>query len=81
MLAIPGRTMYNWPYEARRKVLNHNYLELTHDIAGIPQGDYQAYFYPTGEEKLWAEHEDKRINPSCKPVILWSLAGSSVHKT
>jgi len=81
MLAIPGRTMYNWPYEARRKVLNHNYLELTHDIAGIPQGDYQAYFYPTNEEKKWSEYEDKRINPSCKPVILWSLAGSSVHKT
>lgn len=76
-LALPGRANHRWPLEIRQKYLNKNYLEFAHELAGIPYKPAQK-FYPTLEEKAWARKErDKNKGP----VILWSLAGSGVHKT
>jgi ADP-heptose:LPS heptosyltransferase/predicted SAM-dependent methyltransferase len=77
LLAIPGRTNHSWSYEARHKNFNKNYLELTHEIAGVPY-DFGQKFYPTEEEKAWARKEKKAMGGY---VIMWSLAGSSVHKS
>lgn len=80
LLALPGRTMYDWPAVARNFMLDRNYLEMTHMIADIPMGNYQPHFFPNGEEEVWAAEIEKTINPGKRPVIAWSLAGSSVHK-
>lgn len=81
LLAMPGRTAYYWPVEARRAMLDVNYLEMTHEIAQVPKGEYFAHFFPTAEEMDWSDQMRETVNPGHKPLIVWSLAGSSVHKT
>lgn len=77
LLAYPGRAPHEWPQALRHKLMNRNYLEFMHDIAELPQRDYAPLFYSTDAEKAWAREEKARIGGR---VILWSLAGSSVHK-
>ena len=57
---------------------NKNYMEHTHDIAGVPH-KFTPKFYPTKSEMKWAKDTKRRIKT--KNIILWSLSGSSVHKT
>ena len=76
-LAMPGRTQAMWPPAVRHKMMNGNYVEHQHLLAGIPH-DPVIKFYSTKEEKAWAKLQRSRMG---KFVILWSLAGSSVHKT
>jgi ADP-heptose:LPS heptosyltransferase/predicted SAM-dependent methyltransferase len=76
-LAMPGRTHHNFPPALRHKLMNHNYVEVQHDIAGLPH-EPNIRFYATPEEKAWAAKQRAKM---CSVVVLWSLAGSSVHKT
>jgi len=78
LLSMPGRTLHYFPPKLRHELMNHNYLELQHKIAGVPFA-LLSKFYATPEEKQWARKELDRAGKG--PVILWSLAGSSVHKT
>ena len=78
LLAIPGRTVHFWAKEARHRVCNANYLEVTHDIAGVAH-DYSQHFYPTEEELRWAENERKSMGGNL--IVCFSLNGSSVHKS
>jgi ADP-heptose:LPS heptosyltransferase/predicted SAM-dependent methyltransferase len=77
LLALPGRSNHRWPQPLRHKYLNHNYLEFTHELSGV-DGELRQRFYPTAEERAWARTQRDRMG---KFVIMWSLAGSSVHKT
>lgn len=77
LLALPGRTVHYWSKEARHKVCNVNYLELTHTIAGVDEV-YNARFYPTHEEKEWAFKELANIGGNL--TVCFSLNGSSLHK-
>jgi ADP-heptose:LPS heptosyltransferase/predicted SAM-dependent methyltransferase len=77
-LALPNRSQHLWPPALRHKMMNANYLEFQHDLAGLPH-DPQIKFYPTIEERHWAE--ETRHKMRAELVIMWSLAGSSVHKT
>jgi ADP-heptose:LPS heptosyltransferase/predicted SAM-dependent methyltransferase len=74
LLALPDRLQHNYPPETRRKLFGVNYLERTHDIAGVPH-NINPRFYPTAEEKDWA----KRLVKD-RPVIAWAINGSSIHK-
>lgn len=76
LLAAPGRTNWEWPNEVRAKYMDRNYLEWTHELAGVPP-PYRPKFYSTLEERAWAR---KTANQFGKRNILWSLAGSSGHK-
>jgi ADP-heptose:LPS heptosyltransferase len=76
LLAMPDRVQFRWSKELRHKWMNKNYLEMTHDIAGLPH-KFNPRFYPTEEEKQWAIEKRKEIGP----CIVWSLSGSSVHKS
>lgn len=78
LLALKGRIQADWPHALRHEMLDKNYLEFAHKLAGLPF-EFHQKFYSTGEEKAWAKKERQKIGGS--PVILWSLAGSSVHKT
>lgn len=77
LLASPGHTNYEWPNEMRAKYMNVNYLEFTHDIAQVPP-PYQPRFYSTLDERAWARRQAQQFG---RRNILWSLSGSSVHKT
>lgn len=78
LLALPGRANHGWPHAVRHKYLNRNYLEWTHELAGVPfKPGEGAVFYPTEYERLWAKSERKKMGPF---VVLWSLAGSAGHK-
>lgn len=80
LLALPGRTSYRWSKSARHMHMNHNYLEMVHAIAEVPE-PFNAFFYPTKEERKASQKQAEIISPNNEPIILWSLAGSSVHKT
>lgn len=76
-LALPGRTQHGWTPLVRHKHMNMNYVEFQHQLAGVPH-EPKIKFYATNEEKAWARLQRERMGDF---VILWSLAGSSVHKT
>ena len=76
LLAMPGRSNHEWPQEVRHAMMNVNYLEFTHDIAQVPYV-FKGRFHPTDQEKTWAKRERAKLGNF---VIMWPLAGSSVHK-
>ena len=78
LLSTPDRSMHAWPHELRHALLDVNYLEVTHAVAGIPFPPKQK-FYPTEIERAWARKERQKMGGS--KVILWTLSGSSIHKT
>lgn len=78
LLAMPGRANHVWAPLVRHKRLNENYVAFQHELAGVPH-DPQIKFYPTELERQWAAKTRKSMGKG--PVVMWSLAGSAVHKT
>lgn len=78
MLAMPDRMPYQWSTEARHAYMNGNYLEHTHRIAGVKFDKPLMRFVATDEEKAWAAKEKAKLAGA--PLIMWVLAGSSIHK-
>lgn len=76
-LAMQDRAIGKFPHGARHKLLNFNYVEMTHAIAEVPY-EFSQKFYATPEEKEWAKRERAKLGGSY--VVMWPLAGSSVHK-
>jgi ADP-heptose:LPS heptosyltransferase/predicted SAM-dependent methyltransferase len=76
-LAMPGRTQHGWSPLIRHKYMNENYLEFQHMMAGVPHKP-EVKFFATLEEKAWAKKIRARMSDF---VIVFSLAGSAVHKT
>lgn len=76
-LSLPGRTAHTWPKAVRDKMLNFNYMEHVHLLADVPL-PCQPRFFASQEEKRWAESETRKMGGR---VVLWCLAGSSLHKT
>jgi ADP-heptose:LPS heptosyltransferase len=77
LLTMRERSAGRWPHSMRHKYLNQNYLQFHADIAEVPF-EPVIKFYSTTEEREWAKAERQKLGNSF--VILWSLAGSSVHK-
>lgn len=77
-LAMPGRASHNWLPAVREKYMNTNYLEFQHEMAGVPHKP-QVKFYATPEERAWAKEQRNKMGKG--PIVMWSLAGSAVHKT
>lgn len=78
LLPTPDRSIHGWPHALRHALLDVNYLEVVHAVAEVPFPIRQK-FYATEEEKTWAKRE--RLKMGGSKVILWTLSGSSVHKT
>ena len=79
LLAMPDRVEAMWwTKEARHAHMNQNYVEFVHKIAGVPFDGPKTRFVPTAEEEKWAKEQAK--NSAGAPLIMWVLAGSSVHK-
>ena len=76
LLPMKWSMTFHWPHEMRHRHLNKNYMEYIHGIAEVPLPS-RTKFYPTAEERAWAQQEYSRIGGR---VILCVLAGSGVHK-
>lgn len=91
LICLPGRAKFEFPKDARHKLCNFNYHEFMCDLAEMPL-HAEHHFYPTDEERAWAENRVKEIGQQQNPdwvigkkwvkpfVVLWALAGSGVHK-
>lgn len=77
LLTLKERSSGRWPHSMRNKYLNVNYLQFHADLAEVPF-EPVVKFYSTEEERAWAKRERQKLGDSC--LIMWSLAGSSVHK-
>jgi len=77
LLSLPGRPNHSWPMNLRRKMMDVSYTDFTHDLADVPR-DPKPMFYATAEEKAWAKKERSKFGGEM--LIMYSLAGSSVHK-
>lgn len=77
-LAIDTRPNYWWSHDVRHKYLNGNYLQFQHEVAGVPYQKPMIRFYSTRDEETEALALKYKLGG--KPVILWTLAGSSIHK-
>ena len=81
LLSIPGKTPHQWSPAARHRYMNHNYVELSHEIAGVPHKP-AVRFFPRESERVWAKAERARLlGRDGQLLVCWALAGSSVHKT
>ena len=78
-LAMPGRTAHGWSPMMRHKRMNENYVAFQHELGGVEGHAPAVKFYATDEEKAWAKKTRAKMNAEF--VVMWSLAGSSVHKT
>lgn len=77
-LAMPGRVQHEWPPAVRHKMMNTNYLQHAHELAGVAD-DLNVRFFPTDEERRWAKETRSKM---AKTVVMWQLSGSSrMHKT
>jgi ADP-heptose:LPS heptosyltransferase/predicted SAM-dependent methyltransferase len=78
-LAMPNRINYHWPKEARHAVMNRNYTEILHSIAGVDyEGAPQMRFFATERESKWTRSQVKEFD--AEPLIMLVLAGSAIHK-
>ena len=75
---IAGSPRYELSKEELHEECNINYMEHTHDLAGVPH-EFLPKFYPTKKEKKWAKTTKKSETGNNK-VVLWCLSGSSCHK-
>lgn len=89
LLSVPGKSTHLWSPAARHALMNQNYLEMQHLIAGVPHVP-QVEFFPTETETAWARKERSQLlyGKSAHDafnlkgrLVLWALSGSSVHKT
>jgi SAM-dependent methyltransferase len=62
LLPSPGKIQYQWPLEARHATMNLNYLDMHHLVAEVPLFPKHQKFYPTDEEKTWANELRGRLN-------------------
>ena len=77
-LAWPTDTRYFWPDRVRRKVFAANYLELIHDLAGVPY-DFHHRSHASAEE-LEEARAWRRDNCGDEPMVVVAPSGSTAPK-
>lgn len=77
LVYFEDQVQFWWDDIARRALANANYLERTHDLAGVPH-DFAPGFFPTDAEKAWAKQMVDGW--SAKPLIGVVCAGSNMDK-
>lgn len=75
LLKMPSRGDYFLPDEQRRRLCAKSYLHYQQNAAAV-FGEYQPTFFPTLDEKKWADDIKNKLGD----FILIQLVGSSVHK-
>lgn len=75
LLPVEQYASFGWTQKARHRLCDINYMELMHDVAGVPW-NFHSRFYPSAEEEKWAKKEREKIGK----CVLWASSGSSIHK-
>lgn len=70
---------FHYPDDTRRRLFNVNYLERTHDIAGVPYAIDTRF--RALESEIRAAGEAKQRITGGRPLVLLALSGSAQHKT
>jgi ADP-heptose:LPS heptosyltransferase len=79
MLAfLPGQCQFQWPADIRRRLADKSYLEIVHDICGIPYSEIEPGFYPTDEEL--ADVRKVKANEVGEKCVAWVLTGTRFDK-
>lgn len=70
---------YNLPHEERHRRFNVNYYDRTLELAGFSQKGLNGELHFSKDEEAWG----KKLRAQYKDRfwVLWSLSGSSFHKT
>lgn len=71
-----AQTQFWWPAAARRKLADRSYLELAHDICGVPH-EFGPTFFPTDQEREQVAKTRQAIGGD---FIAWCLGGSRIDK-
>jgi ADP-heptose:LPS heptosyltransferase len=75
----PIQTQSTWSPQMRRQLANKSYIELAHDVVGVPY-TFGRTFFPTEEEVAKAKETIAALTPSKPHVIAWCLSGSRADK-
>jgi ADP-heptose:LPS heptosyltransferase/predicted SAM-dependent methyltransferase len=76
LLKTADQASFYWPAAVRRALCDRNYVELMHDVAGVPYRLEQR-FYSTAEEETWARATRAKFDGR---VVVLGNAGSTVPK-
>lgn len=76
---FPADTAFWWPFEYRRKMCGHSYLDAAHDVVDVPR-EFGPLFFPTEEEEADIASFRKRNNLNDKPLIAWVMGGTRIDK-
>lgn len=79
LLAVEGRPEFDLPHDERHSRYNKNYYDRQLELAGYSDTGKKGELYFTPAERGWANDIRKKYRG--KFLILWSLSGSSYHKT
>jgi len=80
LLAVEGQEDFNLSHEERHKRFNVNYYDRTMELGGYPDAKgFNGELFFSKYEHSWAQKF--RARHSNKFLVLWSLSGSSPHKT
>jgi len=71
------QTQYWWSDAMRRQLCGRSYLELVHDICGVPYTEINPNIYPTAAEQAQAVETKAKVGPRC---VGWVLTGSRIDK-
>jgi ADP-heptose:LPS heptosyltransferase/predicted SAM-dependent methyltransferase len=77
LLYHPGSNEFYLSHRLRHLYANRNYLEVVHEYADLPQGDYRQRFYPSAEEAAVARQRRAEIDG---PLVVIAPAGSGPVK-
>lgn len=78
LLPHQSSTEFYLPAKVRHKLMNHNYLDMVHDYAELPEGsENRQKFYATVNEVKWAKEFRDRLEG---PMVLLSPTGSGPFK-
>ncbi len=77
LLSLPGRPNHSWPMNLKRRMMDVNYMEFTHEIAGVDMPP-KPKFYVTPDELKWAKKEKAKFGGDM--LVMYPLAGSAIHK-
>lgn len=91
LLKMPGRPDHSWPDAVRRQACNVNYHERTAAIARVPFQAHPRLFHFTPDDVASAFRKLAAAAPDATPegtpddqiapkLVMWALAGSSIHK-
>jgi ADP-heptose:LPS heptosyltransferase/predicted SAM-dependent methyltransferase len=78
-LGWPRDCRYFWPAKVRRQIFGDNYVERIHQLAELPQAEYEQRYYATAAEQAEAKAWQK-AHCGDEPMVVIAPTGSTAPK-